>query len=162
MTNVVHLFTACVSWNFTFTYAGVSHCRRSPVSYDGEICPLCRFWLGCKKCFKMKFQNCLNLTSLIIYLLPPYLNCFIHDHEDHETKRIENQTSPFLHYFHLYQQHLMLHLEHLLLCNDFYSGEQMSIIFVTKSVSWSINLIITKILQVSSCLNSSRVKRMWS
>ena len=22
----------------------------------------------------MKFQNCLNLTSLIIYLLPPYLN----------------------------------------------------------------------------------------
>ena len=39
----------------------------------------------------------------------------------------------------------MLHLEHLLLCiYDFYSGEQMSIIFVTKSVSWSINLIIAK------------------
>ena len=56
----------------------------------------------------------------------------------------------------------MLHLEHLLLCNDFYSGEQMFIIFVTKSVSWSINLIIAKMLQVSSCLNSSRVKRMWS
>ena len=57
----------------------------------------------------------------------------------------------------------MLHLEHLLLCiYDFYSGEQMSIIFVTKSVSWSINLIIAKMLQVSSCLNSSRVKRMWS
>ena len=43
---------------------------------------------------------------------------------------------------------------------DFYSGVQMSIIFVTKSVSWSINSIIAKMLQVSSCLNSSRVIRM--
>ena len=47
----------------------------------------------------------------------------------------------------------MLHSEHLLLCiYDFYSDVQMSIIFVTKSVSWSINLIIAKMLQVSNCL----------